>query len=135
MENTEALKQRIRDLEDRVEELEGTTEGSDRIVKYGELSFTHLRTGDVVMYFPKGAECASAFYFGPNGNTCYLWDKPENIGTPRLAVYEPRRFCVRLATRDEARELLTRKREWKNRPKVMHQVPMYPHLTSGHELI
>jgi hypothetical protein len=99
-----------------------------------EPKFTFLNRGDVVMYFPPGAESASAFYFGPNGNTCYLWDRPENIGTPRLAVYEPRRFSVRLATHEENRELRRMLKEWTHRPQVMHNVPTYPSLSHNEKI-
>lgn len=113
----QAMEKRIQELEVRVATLEDGPETS-----YG----APLRTGDVVMYWPEGKRSASCFYVQPNGNTCYLWDKPAHIGILDKIIYEPRRSSVRRATREESRTARSRLKEWRSRPRTMHPIPEYP---------
>lgn len=47
--------------------------------------------GDVVFYHKK------AYYFQPNGTSCFLYDKHDFIDSPKRARWRPSRKMVKLA--------------------------------------
>src|SRR5271155_261854 len=48
------------------------------------------KRGDLVYY------CGTHFYFQPNGNTCFLFDKREHVGKTYMAAFTPKITAVKL---------------------------------------
>lgn len=57
-----------------------------------------LVRGDLVRY------ANQTYYFQPNGNSCYLYDYKENIGTPQLAAHAVRRSAILPSVEEEEEE-------------------------------